>query len=899
MLKKTVSTPFVIILIVLANSVITGCVTADSNRICLEKTKPADRSATVDANGVLRWQDTGKEVTLFGVNYCAPSASSYRMIKKTGIQHEQAIDKDIAHFARMGLDAIRLSFWGDRECSDEKGNLIDNHHLQLLDYLIYKAKSRGIYLLFSPIVHYDSRWPDVLDKPATKGFSSVYNPGQAQSDPNAVKAQVNYLRQILNHVNPYTKLAYKNDPAVLVVELYNEPWHQPDKIPQTIKYLNTLVDAVRSTGCQKPIFYNVSQEMRMAPAIRDSKVDGATFGWYPADLINGRSLRGNFLPNVADYPTMLDENLIRKAKWVYEFDAADIDGSYIFPAMARTFRTGGIQLATQFTYDPFVIASKNAEFQTHYLNLAYTPKRAVSFIIANQAFHRLPMFKSYGKFPASNRFGAFRVSYEQDLSEMVTEQVFMYSNDTATRPPKPASLQRIVGCGSSPVVSYEGTGAYFLDKLEEGLWRLEVYPDTALLRDPFGKISFDREVTAVFWNKRSMKLNLPNLGRQFSIEPLNEGNNYSAKTENGGFIISPGVYLLKTKDVDASGYKPTDAFGQISLGEFIAPAQSNPPVVVLHEPFAQAVENRPLTIEATVVSADVPEKVVLNTRYAVFPTGWPKNIKNAQFTMKQKKPYLYSVRVPAEKMKKGLLEYCITVQTKDKVRTFPADIQGKPDDWDFPDVDWWQSMVVEKNTPIVLFDALENRNRLLYSHYWRGIDYNVSFVPAMTEGKAALRIDAKDFKQPINPILAPEVSCNYFLGNELETRRQDLKRAKAIRLRARAGRFDTTSFAINLIETDGTAWAAAVPLTANWRQIRIPLDELKLVKPAMVPMGWPEVNPYWLPTSPARGGEDDKIKIDKLQAVQFSFGAGLFPDKIDSPHAIEIESVALEISDRF
>ena len=68
MLKKAVSSLVVIILMVLVNSVFTGCANADSNGICLEKTKPAERSAKVDANGVLRWLDTGKEVTLFGVN---------------------------------------------------------------------------------------------------------------------------------------------------------------------------------------------------------------------------------------------------------------------------------------------------------------------------------------------------------------------------------------------------------------------------------------------------------------------------------------------------------------------------------------------------------------------------------------------------------------------------------------------------------------------------------------------------------------------------------------------------------------------------------------------------------------------------------------------------------------
>ncbi|MDR9452264.1 MAG: serine/threonine protein kinase, partial [Acidimicrobiia bacterium] len=60
------------------------------------------------------------------------------------------------------------------------------------------------------------------------------------------------------------------------------------------------------------------------------------------------------------------------------FDAADVGGSYMYPAMARSFRTAGLQWATQFAYDPLAIAYANTEYQTHYLNLVYTPNKAIS-----------------------------------------------------------------------------------------------------------------------------------------------------------------------------------------------------------------------------------------------------------------------------------------------------------------------------------------------------------------------------------------------------------------------------------------------------------------------------------------------------------------------------------------
>ena len=63
---------------------------------------------------------------------------------------KKMIDEDMAHFARMGWDGLRLTFWGDWEASDSAGNLIANDHLDLQDYLIAKARERGIYMLFLP-----------------------------------------------------------------------------------------------------------------------------------------------------------------------------------------------------------------------------------------------------------------------------------------------------------------------------------------------------------------------------------------------------------------------------------------------------------------------------------------------------------------------------------------------------------------------------------------------------------------------------------------------------------------------------------------------------------------------------------------------------------------------------
>src|SRR5262249_24753377 len=153
-----------------------------------------------------------------------------------------------------------------------------------LDYLIAQATSRGIFMMLSPIVTYSSLWPDKTDDSAVVGFSRHFQKSELGTSPEAIAAQVNYLQQILNHVNPYTGLALKAEPNILFIEMINEPWHHSSDFERSVNYINALVDAVRSTVCTKLLFHNVSQDFGMAKAIQASKAQGSTFSWYPSGL---------------------------------------------------------------------------------------------------------------------------------------------------------------------------------------------------------------------------------------------------------------------------------------------------------------------------------------------------------------------------------------------------------------------------------------------------------------------------------------------------------------------------------------------------------------------------------------------------------------------------------------
>src|ERR1700758_18072 len=154
----------------------------------------ASRAVYLDDQGVIRWRDDRTEVSLFGANYVLPTASDYRAAGYLHADRKKMIADDMAQFARMGWDGLRLTFWGDWEASDSAGNLIANDHLDLLDYLIARARERGIYMLFSPIQLYGSNWPDALQDTTQPGFGRRYGKARMGTDPAAIAAPGNYLR---------------------------------------------------------------------------------------------------------------------------------------------------------------------------------------------------------------------------------------------------------------------------------------------------------------------------------------------------------------------------------------------------------------------------------------------------------------------------------------------------------------------------------------------------------------------------------------------------------------------------------------------------------------------------------------------------------------------------------
>ncbi|MGI4871958.1 MAG: hypothetical protein ACRYFX_12370 [Janthinobacterium lividum] len=856
----------------------------------------------VDDHGVLRWQKTKHEVALFGVNYTAPFAYSYRAIARTHtVTHEQAIDQDVYHLSRLGVDAFRLHVW-DVEITDTLGNLQQNDHLRLLDYLITKLKARGIKIILTPIAYWGNAYPEPTN--TGPGFSGIYDKGRAYTNPRAIRAQENYLGQFLNHRNQYSGLLNREDPDIIAFEVCNEPHYHLPLAPVT-DFANRMVAAMRATGYHKPIFYNIAESPAVKDAILDANVQGLTFQWYPEGLVAGHELKGDFLPYVDQYPLPYkgDARFERRAKMVYEFESADVLQPIMYPFMARSFREAGMQWATQFAYDPLALAYANTEYQTHYLNLAYTPAKALSMLIASRVFHAVQRGQSFGRYPADTVFGAAHVSYRQQLSEWNAPEEFLYTANTRSQPVRPAALQHLAGVGSSGVVQYGGSGAYFLDKVAPGVWRLELMPDATQIRDPFETASPSKTVTQISWNEQSVAISLPDLGADFQVKGVNEHNALGGQTltSRNDLHLPPGTYLLTSFRQLGTTLTPQAvqaALGSTQLNEFVAPPATPGPAQVRHQPLAQATAGQPLTITATVAGAGPADSIFLVARHFYGP--------GRTLPMQRTGAGTVAATVPAALTYAGLLRYWIvlkaapgrgqeasvhdarqdaTTQPGNPALTFPGAQPGSPRNWDFADAAHWEVPLVAATAPLPLFAAATDRG----SVEAQGIGYGTAWVdyPTTAAGNVALRLVVAP-PRPGQPALAPgPAAClRVYTGSKAAGRVADLNNFKELVIKGQTNQPGVTQLRVVLVTKDAAAYAATVVLSANASEVRVPLSSLQSAPLLLSPRPYPGFLP--LTFSPATRPAFRLANVEVLQLV------------LDAPAAplteqlrVDVESVEL------
>lgn len=482
-------------------------------------------------NGVLLYPD-GSEVALWGVNFQTALSWEYNVrLKKCAVPLEveslkKITDCNLDQLVRMRSNMIRMHLLPS-DFTDATGNVCDSIFLDVLDYTIAACRERGIYVYLTLVNEMNSAF-------LKDSFMAGRDRREWITDPVLVDKTELYIRTMLTRRNRYTKVLYSEDPTIAVFEISNEPGYvdyitlaaEPMFAPcrkafeswcrergltdhfnlhyytfryeRVRAYINRMCLAIRSTGSTKPVVWNlnwprmVQEHQDVFQAAADSTADAVSFCLYsgqhdvkqpywmnPADL----SAR-NYLPfldeNYAEYHRLrwaLGQQFAKKAKLVYEYETFFNQSSYLYPVMARLFRSLGVQAANMWTYS----LSPAAEYMSgsHLLNLYCTPHKAVSFTIAGELFANTPRYTPFTLIGEECRIlGPCAVSFTNDVSLYQTGDLYLQSRTTAWQPVPPnLKVRHVVACGSSPQVTYEGTGAYTVD-IGSTAVEIEINPDS-------------------------------------------------------------------------------------------------------------------------------------------------------------------------------------------------------------------------------------------------------------------------------------------------------------------------------------------------------------------------------------------------------------------------------------
>ncbi len=478
----------------------------------------------------LLWRADGREVALWGVNYNAPFVRDYADVAKAGLRHEEVIDADIEHLRRLGVDYVRLHTF-DAQFTDREGNLVETDHLRLLDYLVARLSEKGLFVVLTPIAWWHA------SAQGANGFSNRYTMPEMTSDPRAREIQCRYLKNFGTHVNRYTGRRYADEPTILAFELVNEPkYREGVSDAQVTDYVNALAAALRATGTDKPIFF--SEWQGRGKAVFASAVDGVTNSSYPTGFDAGMENKSRGRLDLLVPPATEEKT---KPRIIYEFDAADTMDPSFYPAFAKSFRARGIQMASQFQYDLLPLASSNLSWRTHYLNLVYTPARALAFVIGGEIMRNTPRGTPYGLEKGVISLPRGYVDGNSGAAVFAAPDRYLSVGTVSREPPDAARLAHVGGCGSSPVVRSDGSGCYFLDKVSPGAWRLQLYPNVRRVGDPFSGEPFAK--TLVTDRPVELTVRLPDLGASYRVWRA-DGTVTAASANDGTVTLAPGEWWL-------------------------------------------------------------------------------------------------------------------------------------------------------------------------------------------------------------------------------------------------------------------------------------------------------------------------------------------------------------------
>ena len=222
--------------------------------------KPAGKHGFVHADGEqLRFED-GTLAKFWGVNFNGGACFPDHDYAKKVARRLAMAGCNIVRFHQLDAEWDTPNIFqyakGQRLTTTRK---LDATSMDCLDYLVHCLKEEGIYCYLDMLTYRKFKEGDGVTDPHMLQDSAK---PWSITDPVMIELQKEFCTQIWTHVNPYTGLAYKDDPVFVLSEITNEcdlfqdfASVKYDHVPETY-YINQFRHMFRDWLAEKGIEYD-------------------------------------------------------------------------------------------------------------------------------------------------------------------------------------------------------------------------------------------------------------------------------------------------------------------------------------------------------------------------------------------------------------------------------------------------------------------------------------------------------------------------------------------------------------------------------------------------------------------------------------------------------------------
>ena len=178
---------------------------------------PAGKDGFIRARGGHLVKPDGKPIRFWGFNLTEWSRGSMEIPPKADAPMYAAT------LARFGVNLVRLHFLdllaprGLIDATRDDTQHFDAAQLDNEDFFIAELLKRGIYIDMNLNVGRGVKAGDDVLAAQTR-----ITKGPLLFDKRLIELEKDYARQLLTHVNPYTRRAYVDEPGMAIVEIVNE-----------------------------------------------------------------------------------------------------------------------------------------------------------------------------------------------------------------------------------------------------------------------------------------------------------------------------------------------------------------------------------------------------------------------------------------------------------------------------------------------------------------------------------------------------------------------------------------------------------------------------------------------------------------------------------------------------